>query len=31
MARIEQMRKQNLYALANLIVDRGTKPLQTGN
>ena len=30
MARIEQMRKQNLYALANLIVDRGNKALQTG-
>ena len=30
MARIEQMRKQNLYALANLIVDRGDKALQAG-
>ena len=30
MARIEQMRKQNLYALANLIVDRGNKALQAG-
>ena len=30
MARIEQRRKQNLYALANLIVDRGNKALQAG-
>ncbi len=30
MARIEQMRKQNLYALANLIVERGNKDLQAG-
>ena len=30
MARIEQMRKQNLYALANLIVERGDKALQAG-
>ena len=30
MARIEQMRKQNLYALANLIVDRGNQALQAG-
>ena len=30
MALIEQMRKQNLYALANLIVDRGNKALQAG-
>ena len=30
MARIEQRRKQNLYALANLIVDRGSKALQAG-
>ena len=30
MARIEQRRKQNLYALANLIVERGTKALQAG-
>ncbi len=30
MARIEQMRKQNLYALANLIVERGNKALQAG-
>ena len=30
LARIEQRRKQNLYALANLIVDRGTKALQAG-
>ncbi len=30
MARIEQMRKQNLYALANLIVARGSKALQAG-
>ena len=30
MALIEQRRKQNLYALANLIVDRGNKALQTG-
>ena len=31
MALIEQRRKQNLYALANLIVDRGNKALQTGH
>ncbi|MCY4605136.1 MAG: fused MFS/spermidine synthase [Gemmatimonadetes bacterium] len=30
MARIEQRRKQNLYALANLIVARGSKALQAG-
>lgn len=27
---IEQLRKQNLYALANLIVDRGSKAFQAG-
>ena len=30
MARIEHKRKQNLYALANLIVDRGNQALQAG-
>ena len=29
-ARIEQRRKQNLYALANLSVERGNKALQAG-